>query len=150
MSTQLQIDKSNAVQAYANTDIAGKILLQSLFGKEIFEKRVSSFDEALKKSGKTNFLSIGIPDDEIAFAKLKIIIKQLNGDWEPDWSDDEQPKYMIWWNMEPFSLFCVGDCCEFSAVPSRLCFRDRETANYFLSIPEFVELYKTYMPTNGN
>jgi len=83
-----------------------------------------------------------------AHAKLIIINKALNGDWVPDWTDDDQWKYFPWFYMDDedsgsrFSYYdCVyDDSC--SVVGSRLCYRNREVAEY--AGKQFEDLYREY------
>lgn len=77
--------------------------------------------------------------------QLVIITQALNGDWQPDWKDEDQPKYQLWWDMEDggFSLVIVYDLYRLTYVPSCLCFQSREVAKY--ASETFYELYKSYM-----
>jgi hypothetical protein len=81
----------------------------------------------------------------IAHAKLIIVAKALNGDWKPNWQDYNQYKYYPWFEMDApgFRLYTLVDFCQHSDVGSRLCFRDRETANY--AGKTFIDLYQDYM-----
>lgn len=37
--------------------------------------------------------------DEIAYIKLKTIVRALNEGWLPDWEDSDQYKYWVWFDM---------------------------------------------------
>jgi hypothetical protein len=86
-----------------------------------------------------------------ATAKLFVIADALNEEWEPDWNEDEQYKYYPWFDLEKhkknnpsgFRLGGVGCSCGSSAVGSRLCFKDRETAEY--AATRFIDLYRDLM-----
>lgn len=77
--------------------------------------------------------------------QLAVITQALNGDWQPDWKDEDQPKYQLWWDMEDggFSLYLVRVGYLLAGVPSCLCFQSREVAKY--ASETFYELYKSYM-----
>lgn len=77
--------------------------------------------------------------------QLAIITQALNGDWQPDWKDEDQLKYQLWWDMKDggFSLFNVSVIYRLTIVPSCLCFQSREVAKY--ASETFYELYKSYM-----
>ena len=82
-----------------------------------------------------------------AHAKLIIIAKAINGDWVPDWNNNNEYKYCPWFKMGSssgvgFSYFGYDYWYTFSYVGSRLCFENREKAVY--AGKTFVELYKTY------
>jgi hypothetical protein len=92
-------------------------------------------DEVLTKSGFTK--------DEIAYRKLKIVIKALNEGWEPDWGNRNEYKH--------WPLFYVdnGAPAGFAASPtyadlgSRLCFKSRELAEY--AGTQFLDLWKGFI-----
>ncbi len=86
----------------------------------------------------------------IAHAKLIIIASAINGEWKPDWNNDDEYKYYPWFDMEKtegnpagFSLSGVYCSYSFSGVGSRLCFQSREKANY--AVEQFIDLYRDYM-----
>lgn len=78
-------------------------------------------------------------------AKLVIVAEAVNGNWTPDWNDEDQPKYFPWFDMENgFCLHYVDGYYSDSYVSSRLCFESREKARHVLDQPEFLQLYKNY------
>ena len=85
----------------------------------------------------------GIASHLVSTYKLIRVAEALNGSWKPDWNNDDQYKYYPYWNMEgEFSLYyvCFYGC---SFVPSRLCFKSREIANY--AAETFLDLYKNIL-----
>jgi hypothetical protein len=90
----------------------------------------------------------GLQIDEIAYKKVKLIVKVLNEGWIPDWMDSEY-KYFPWFDMKGsssgsgFSFCDCGDWGTYSSVGSRLCFKSRELAEY--AGKQFTEIYKQYM-----
>jgi hypothetical protein len=63
-------------------------------------------------------------------------VKVFNEGWEPDWDDDGQAKFYVWYNMEGGSAtFNVWSFYRSSSdVPSRLCFPTEEKAEEFAKL----------------
>lgn len=112
--------------------------------------KIKTFAAACKALGR----STEIPDfpgltpkqrkSFIAEYKLTIITEAYNEGWYPDWKDDDQPKYQLWFRMNPtFELYYVTYHYESSFVPSRLCFKSREIAEYVAKT--FIKLLRDYM-----
>ena len=83
--------------------------------------------------------------DEKAYRFLKMLVQCLNEGWQPDWNNDNQPKYYAWFYMGGSSGFRSYDCAAWrsnSGVGSRLCFINYDTAEYVGN--QFIELYKEY------
>jgi hypothetical protein len=77
-----------------------------------------------------------IPDNlrkqVIALYKLMVIGNAWNGDWLPDWNDEDQRKWFCWFWMDSPG-FRFGDVyytytCTDSGLGSRLCFKTKELA----------------------
>jgi hypothetical protein len=118
---------------------------------------VASFEEACKEQGLDARRVLPdvslLPEKDqkaiIAFVKMCIIQRSLNGDWEADWNDFDQAKYSPWFNVEGkqgsssgFGLSYGGygyDCSD-TYLGVRLFYKDRETAKY--AGTQFVELYE--------
>lgn len=64
--------------------------------------------------------------------------KVFNKGWVPNWDDDDQRKYHIWWDMTEGAATFIYAAYDFSfaAVPTRLCFESYDKAK------EFAELHK--------
>jgi len=87
----------------------------------------------------------------IAHAKLVIIVKAANRlvnngkSWKPDWNNVQWDKWYPWFEMGGSSGFRFDDCVDWrslSDVGSRLCFKNRDAAEYIGK--QFVKLYKDY------
>jgi hypothetical protein len=75
--------------------------------------------------------------------KLVIINQAINGDWKPDWNDNDQPKWFPWFNLEGgFELSVVVYDYQCTFAGSRLCFFSSEAAKY--AATQFHNLYKSY------
>lgn len=103
---ELKISADNTLEAYNNTDVNGKKLLENLFGKDIFQpqdikERVKTFDDAVAILGNDNQAVIdynAIADKTctehiLAFAKLRVISEALNEGWKPTFDEDEYRFY---------------------------------------------------------
>jgi hypothetical protein len=78
-----------------------------------------------------------------AHYKLVIITEALNEGWKPNWNNTDQYKYHIYFDLENgFSFDDVFSWCAGSTVGSRLCFKNRELAEY--AAKKFIKLYKDY------
>ena len=77
----------------------------------------------------------------LAQAQLSQIMKEVNGDWEADWSDDSQTKYAI-------ILFKFGyDVGEYTTLRKFLAFKSQELAEQVLR--ENTDLLEQYKPLAG-
>jgi hypothetical protein len=105
--------------------------------------RIKSYADACADQGITPLTLkafSGLPsiDQVHAFASHRVttIIRSLNEGWVPDWSDDNQRKYYVWYTYGSGVGFSCGDfSCDraSSAVGSRLHFKSEELARYFAS-----------------
>ncbi|UOY07740.1 hypothetical protein L0P88_04115 [Muricauda sp. SCSIO 64092] len=151
----LQIKKEAALTAHENAKAAGKKLLEDLFGKNTFVKdikeRIKSFDDVLEyhQLDKQEFEveCAALSKDEVAYRKLKLIVKALNEGWTPDWGNSNQYKYQPWFNMggssgSGFAYLGYGIWHSYSYVGSRLCFKSRELARY--AGEQFTDIYKDF------
>lgn len=148
---ELKVLKSNAIDAYQKADGIGKALLSNLLGKKHFLlkpiDRIKTFEDACEELGEDSALfNIGTAD-EIAFRKLKVIVRALNGDWVPNWNDGSQRKWFPWFYLnEPGFRFdgSHGDWTSARATGgSRLCFASQELSDY--AAKQFLPLYKDLM-----
>lgn len=96
--------------------------------------RIKSFEEACDKLGlDAATINSSYPIDVLPFKQLTVIVEALNEGWKPNWADKNERKYEVWfWNETggEFSFDRVVFIYSDSSVGSRLCFRDRETAEY--------------------
>lgn len=142
------------MKAFNEGDEATKNLLKTLFGAEHFNQkiteRIKTFEDAC------GYLDINIdtfnatckdlPDDEVAYRKIKMIAKSLNEGWEPNWENSNEYKYYPWIKYvagSGFSGSCYGLSATGATVGSRLCYKSSELARY--AATQFLELYKDYL-----
>jgi hypothetical protein len=80
----------------------------------------------------------------LAEQKLRVLIKWKNNGWKPNWSDSNEYKYFIWWNMKENCFNGVNDYFRSAAASSRLCFKSKEDAEKMVKNDEVISLYKQY------
>ncbi|WP_407497459.1 hypothetical protein [Elizabethkingia meningoseptica] len=116
------------------------------------KERIKTFADVLNYFGINetyfNEQNEDLESDEVAYRKVKLIVKALNEGWTPDWSDSDQYKYFPWFNMGSSSGagFSCGDFDLWftsSNVGSRLCFKNRDLAKY--AGQQFESIYKEFM-----
>lgn len=75
------------------------------------------------------------------YDNLCLSIKILNEGWYPNWENENENKYWIWWTMKGgFSCHTVTYTHTVTLVPSALCLKDEHTAN--LACILLTKLYK--------
>jgi hypothetical protein len=154
----LQIKTTNARSAHKNADTNGKKVLEDLFGKEIFSQkitdRIKTLEDACVEIGidPYHLTAMTLPSplkrDAVsiaAYTKLIIVNRALNEEWEANWADPNQVKYVPWFEHKSgVGLSSVGYDAWYSAtgVGSRLCFKSRDLAEY--AGKQFEDLYRDY------
>ena len=150
---EITIKKENAIAAFNKADTAGKALLEALLGKETFSQkitdRVKTFEDACAVAGEDplneNF-STG-SDDEIAYKKLKVVVKALNEGATLDYGNKNQQKWSPWFEYAGSGFrFLDTDCgCTDTraAGGSRLCFKTEDLARY--AGTQFIDLYNQFL-----
>jgi hypothetical protein len=81
--------------------------------------------------------------DDVAFKKLKVIIKALNEGWWPNWENENEYKYMNYWRMKGgFAAYDTAYYLTATIVPSALCLKSNELALHAAEIAK--EEYREY------
>lgn len=106
MGDKITIKRENVLNAYKQSPEEHKVLLENIFGKEMFNpkniiERVKTFEDAVAILGKYNkavidyyaLSNMNCADDILAFAKLKIITEVLNEGWKPTFDEKEWRHY---------------------------------------------------------
>lgn len=147
----LQIDGKKAKKLFPTASPEFREMLLDSFGEKFFSEkitdRIKTFEDACEEINENpndpNF-STGTPD-EIAFKKIKVIVKALNPkDWITDWDNGNQRKWYPWFYMNQPGFRFDGADFAYSAAGtasgSRLCFFSEELATY--AGKQFLDLYK--------
>ena len=122
--SQLKVNKTNALRAWRETDKDGKLLLENLYRKEVFQnqdvrKRIKTFEDALAETGRPPVPSfLDVPEDMkayfIAQYKMSVIAEALNEGWIPNWDNDNERKWRVWFVMSPSAFAFDGSGCAYS------------------------------------
>lgn len=108
---------------------------------------ITTFEEACEAIGWKWKEPIGLPVDIIAYMKLRIIAKALNGGSWMTYQDTDEGKYYPWFTASgSASGFSADgyDCGDSnSGVGSRLTFKTSEIAKY--AGTQFLEIYNLYI-----
>jgi hypothetical protein len=148
----LKIEKETAKKIYDSVPEFFKEQLESEFGKETFRKRVftdiKTFGDACEALGidPASVVSTNDAADEAAYKKLKVVIKAINQNWIPDWSNTSQRKWWPWFVLSSGFGFSGSDCnCADSNayVGSRLCFESEEKSDYCAK--QFIDLWEAFI-----
>lgn len=115
--------------------------------KNVFE--IKNFQSVCEADGTTedDFYAgcVDLTFDEIAYRKLKMIVRVLNEGWVPDWDNANERKWRPWfWMNKPgFRLSVVNhDVFSISTVGSRLCLKSEELAQH--AVKYFLDVYKDF------
>jgi hypothetical protein len=145
---EIELTQEEINEMFDASDNKQKKVLSKFFSKpESITNKVKSFKDACIVLGVNEddvFNKKTDSSDDIAFKKLKMIVKALNEGWYPNWNDDNERKYFIWWNMKGgFSYYAVTYNGTDANVPSALCLKTRDLAEHISNIAfkEFKEYY---------
>jgi len=114
--------------------------------------QIKTFDDACRAVGTTEtafnekFQPLGLDADTLAYEKLKVIARAINGNWKPDFENWSQEKW--------FPIFALsaglrdrnsdsGLGYAYSSVGSRLCFESEEKSNYAAS--QFKSIWEQFL-----
>ena len=108
MEEKISIQRADLLNAYKHASEEQKTLLESMFGKDMFNpkdimERVKTFDDAVTILGENHTLvkeyfgvvynNIVITKNLIAYLKLRIICAALNEGWKPKFDGKEYRHY---------------------------------------------------------
>ena len=144
----LKIKKETAKRLYGEVPEWFKKQLVEVFGEDCFRKRrfdeIKTFQDACIELEVSNDVNHeGDQPDEIAYKKLKVIVKAINQGWVPDWTNTNQAKWWPWFNLSSgfgFSHSYYHCDLTITAVGSRLCFETEEKSDY--AAKQFIQLYQ--------
>lgn len=110
--------------------------------------RVKSFEDACSVLGVSvsDILGKNNTKDEIAYKKLKTIIKALNEGWVPDWSNTSEYKWFPYFDYESGFGFSGSNSYCWDAgtrVSSRLVLKSEELSKY--AATQFKDIYNDYL-----
>jgi len=139
MSKTITLTDDKAIEAYKLAPEDFKPYLQKLFeGQVNFTKTwkdITCFEDCCEITGDNpNDPRFNTSDeDDNINRRLKVVMKAYNGDWKPDWNNNSQRKYYIYWEFVSGAGFRLGYVCHvysYSSVGSRLSFESYEKAEH--------------------
>ena len=119
---------------------------------------IKTFDDAVNFLGKDDAevmafertLEVSLPKDVVAYMKLRIIVKAINGGKVMNYKNTSEYKYFPWFNAvgsgAGFSFLGYLFAYSYSSVGSRLCFIDSDRAKYAGN--QFKSIYNDYINAN--
>lgn len=148
----LQIDGKKAKTLYPKSSPEFKEMLIDTFGEKFFQEkitdRVKTFEDACEVTGDDpihSMFALGT-SDEIAYKKLKVIVKALNEGTVLSFANSNQKKWYPWFEYSGsgFRFFATAYASSLTtSTGSRLCFHSEELAKY--AGTQFIELYNQFL-----
>lgn len=154
----LKIEKEKAKQIFKEASESLREILISTFGADTFKQnvidRIKTFSDAYDNADRNTRaeydcqVHFALSKHIVARLKLILIAKVLRGDWEPDFSNSNQQKWIPIFKFSAGSGFDVSDSdCDYGStatiVGSRLCFPSEELSDYFGK--QFIELHRAHL-----
>ena len=148
-SPTISFSESEIQEMFNASDSNQKKVLDQFFklNKGVKDK-IKSFKDALNFYGlnASDVYSSSDTKDEIAFKKLKLIIKALNEGWKPEWTNHNEYKYWNYFQYDKNGVFSFYDCYYYTGtayVPSALYLKSRDLALYAVEIgfEEYKDFY---------
>ena len=149
---ELKLEKKTAKKLYPEAPLWFQKVLTETFGIDCFKKKsfddIKTFEDACEELGidLSEVIQECDTPDEIAYKKLKIVIRAINQGWTPDWSNTSQRKWWPYFNLSSgicFSHSHYGFVITDTTVGSRLCFETEEKSTY--AAKQFIELYEQFL-----
>jgi len=153
----MNIDKQQAKRLYKESTWLRPELVKE-FGEGLFKEKnmtdIKTFADACKEMGHSeeefnnSWSNMGLPEDTLAYEKLKIIAGAINDGWTPDWSNTNEAKWFpLFTDLSSGSGFSRShsfiDFCVDTGAGSRLCYGTKEKSNY--AATQFSEIYNKFL-----
>jgi len=110
---------------------------------------IKTVEDAFKATGMPATPEFSeVPEELRAYFKavyeVVVITRALVGDWKPDWTNWDQPKWFPWFDMQSSGAFVFDDTDYATSIAgagyaSRLCFPTEELAEY--AGRQFTDIY---------
>ena len=152
---KLKLDEKTAKRLYTESPEWFQAILIENFGEKAFAPKnftdFITFDDICRACDTTEeffnskFNDFGLSSDTIAYEKLKLINKAINGNWTADWNNSSQRKYYPYFNLSSGFGFSTTDyfyAGTYSLVGSRLCYESTEKCEY--AAKQFISIYKDF------
>ena len=135
------MDKVKANERLNQIETEAKELRKLINSNGKITDRVKSYEDACDVLGISRKIFKGTRD-EIAYKKLKVIVRALNEGWTPDFSNYDQYKYEPYFKLEKtgFVYFYYLTWSYVITSPTSLLFETSEKAQYAGN--QFLSIYK--------
>lgn len=115
--------------------------------KDKITDRIKTMDDVYSEFGidKKTFEKSFVFKEDLDAAKIRLIIKAFNEEWEPNWSNSSETKYTPYFQISGvgFSFSSYSDYWySGSGVGSRLCFKSKELCLF--AIEQFKTEFENY------
>ena len=146
---KLELQKLTAKRLYPDAPDWFQKVLEETFGEDFFKKKhftdIKTFEDACYELcvRESDVYNEKDSDDEIAYKKLKVIVKAINQGWTPNWDNTGQRKWWPWFKLSSgfgFSASYYDFGRTGTIVGSRLCFESEEKSDYAAN--QFIDLYE--------
>ncbi len=152
---KVEINKEKAKKLYPKSEDWFKAELEEAFGKDCFRKKdfrdIKTFEDACKELelDPSEVFSCSDTSDEIAYMKLKAVIRAINQGWIPDWNNSDEKKWWPYFNFSSGFGFSYADYNYDNTntnVSSHLCFESEEKAVH--AGKTFIKLFEEFIDKN--
>jgi len=152
--TNLAVSDAEARSIYPDAPPALKKILEDSFRPGFFSSkitdRIKTFEDVCVELGMSeeHFFNRcsddNLTEDEIGYRQVKMICEVLNEGWKPNWNNDREYKWRLWFYLdEPgFRLSGASYASPGSVVGARLVFKSEELALYAANT--FLDIYKKF------
>ncbi|MGN6491202.1 MAG: hypothetical protein ACTHLE_04340 [Agriterribacter sp.] len=146
----LSLSDQDARKIYPSAIPELKTILEANWGKSFFSQkiteRVKTWEDVCREANEDpdDIIYRTGTADEIAYKKLKVIIRVLNEGWSPNWNDSSQRKWYPWFYLSSpgFRFLVTHFEFTYAIVGSRLCFKSEELCEF--AAKQFTSIYKDF------
>ena len=155
--------KEELMQRYSSANASQRKALREIFGQETFVPEITRIVRTFEDAANVLDGMVFMPDLSmlekeqgnrlLSFYKLMVITEALNEGWTPDWSNERQYKWFVWWHVETVpGSFTIGltsadpnytASINSAVLGSRLCFKSQQLAEY--AAKQFRDLYQDFL-----
>lgn len=143
---EIELTQSEIDEMFKASDAKQRSILEQFFTKPLdIRNKIKSFKDACDalSINPNTVYSLSDTRDEIAYKKLKVIVKALNEGWYPNWENESEYKYFNYFKMKGgFSCWNSNYHSIRTIVPSALCLKSNDLAVHCFEIAK--EEYKEY------
>lgn len=132
-NNQLTIDIPKGMEIdLENSDLAKGIVK---FKKKDITYEDVEYTLKLGKNCKSIIINESNASKLVTLSRLMNIAKYYNGDWKPDWSDQNEYKYSIIYNRNTYKVDH-----NWTSISSNIYFKNKDNAQYVIDNPNFRDI----------